>query len=63
LSSFTAKEASKRIVYDLLARAGGEDLTDDQFGFEEETQGYAHNIEAHSPTVVRQAARLEDDTF
>lgn len=50
-------------MHDLLARAGGEDLTDDHFGFEGETQGYAHNIETHSPTVVRQAAGLEDDTF
>ncbi|KAJ6121512.1 hypothetical protein N7512_003977 [Penicillium capsulatum] len=45
-----AKEASKRIVTDLLATAGADDLTDDI-------------PDEHSPSVVRRSERLEDDTF
>ncbi|KAK2748076.1 DASH complex subunit ask1 [Onygenales sp. PD_40] len=45
-----AKEASKRIVSELLYTAGGgEDLTDDEF--------------EHSPSIVRRAAGLEDESF
>ncbi|KAJ5917479.1 hypothetical protein N7466_011033 [Penicillium verhagenii] len=45
-----AKEASKRIVTDLLATAGAGDITDD---FDDE----------HSPSIIRRMERLEDDTF
>ncbi|KAJ5987134.1 hypothetical protein N7451_011499 [Penicillium sp. IBT 35674x] len=45
-----AKEASKRIVTDLLATAGAGDITDD---FDDD----------QSPSVVRRMERLEDDTF
>jgi DASH complex subunit ASK1 len=65
LLPFTAKEASKRIVSDLLATAGGaDDLTDDRFDLEGDNFAYGHEAgEEHSPTVVRGAATLEDDTF
>ncbi|KAJ5127126.1 hypothetical protein N7448_007905 [Penicillium atrosanguineum] len=46
----TAKEASKRIVTDLLATAGAGDITDE---FDED----------QSPSVIRRTERLEDDTF
>ncbi|PLB36454.1 DASH complex subunit ASK1 [Aspergillus candidus] len=45
-----AKEASKRIVEDLLFTAGANDTTDDL-------------PEDHSPSVIRRAERLEDETF
>lgn len=45
-----AKEASKRIVSDLLATAGAEDITDDM-------------DEEQSPSVIRRVERLEDETF
>ena len=45
----TAKDASKRIVSDLLQTAGGaSDFTDD--------------YDAH-PTIVRRSEAFEDDTF
>ncbi|KAJ5097339.1 hypothetical protein N7456_008060 [Penicillium angulare] len=44
-----AKEASKRIVDDLLATAGAGDVTDD--------------LDDQSPSVIRRMERLEDDTF
>ncbi|KAJ5727760.1 hypothetical protein N7493_005580 [Penicillium malachiteum] len=43
-----AREASKRIVGDLLATAGAGDITDDL---------------DESPSVIRRTERLEDDTF
>lgn len=46
-----AKEASKRIVSDLLATAGAEDITDDDMDGEQ------------SPSVIRRVERLEDETF
>jgi DASH complex subunit ASK1 len=46
----TAKEASKRIVTDLLATAGAGDITDDI-------------DDDQSPSVIRRTERLEDDTF
>ncbi|CRG89724.1 DASH complex subunit ASK1 [Talaromyces islandicus] len=59
-----AKEASKRIVSDLLATAGGGDEDDDesyaQHRYYYQTPG---GDEAYSPTVVRSGARIEDDTF
>ncbi|OQE18116.1 hypothetical protein PENFLA_c022G00037 [Penicillium flavigenum] len=45
-----AREASKRIVTDLLATAGAGDITDD-FG------------DDHSPSVIRRMEHLEDETF
>ncbi|KAJ5985982.1 hypothetical protein N7522_013178 [Penicillium canescens] len=45
-----AKEASKRIVTDLLATAGAGDITDD---FDDD----------QSPSVIRRMERLEDETF
>lgn len=47
---FTAKEASKRIVTDLLATAGAGDVTDD-FGDDQ------------SPSIIRRMENLEDETF
>ncbi|KAJ5574929.1 hypothetical protein N7450_008828 [Penicillium hetheringtonii] len=44
-----AKEASKRIVTDLLATAGADDITDD--------------IDDHSPGIIRRSGPMEDDTF
>lgn len=48
--SFTAREASKRIVTDLLATAGAGDVTDD-FGDDQ------------SPSIIRRMEHLEDETF
>ncbi|OQE41236.1 hypothetical protein PENCOP_c005G00125 [Penicillium coprophilum] len=45
-----AREASKRIVTDLLATAGAGDITDD---FDDD----------QSPSVIRRMERLEDETF
>ncbi|KAJ5793710.1 hypothetical protein N7457_000309 [Penicillium paradoxum] len=45
-----AREASKRIVTDLLATAGAGDLTEDL-------------DDDHSPSVIRRMERLEDETF
>lgn len=45
-----AKEASKRIVDDLLATAGADDITDEA-------------DDDQSPSVIRRVERLEDDTF
>ena len=45
-----AKEASKRIVEDLLFTAGANDTTDDV-------------PEEQSPSVIRRVERLEDETF
>lgn len=50
LTVTAAKEASKRIVTDLLATAGAGDLTD-EIG------------DAQSPSVIRRGERLEDETF
>ena len=52
LTSFAlvAREASKRIVTDLLATAGAGDITDD-LGDDQ------------SPSVIRRMERLEDETF
>lgn len=45
-----AKDASKRIVSDLLQTAGGaSDFTDD--------------YDMHSPTIVRRSEAFEDETF
>ncbi|KAJ5975893.1 hypothetical protein N7481_009600 [Penicillium waksmanii] len=45
-----AKEASKRIVTDLLATAGADDFTDDI-------------DDGPSPSIIRRSGRMEDDTF
>ncbi|OJK04830.1 hypothetical protein ASPACDRAFT_1884461 [Aspergillus aculeatus ATCC 16872] len=45
-----AKEASKRIVEDLLFTAGANDTTDDI-------------VEEQSPSVIRRVEKLEDETF
>jgi DASH complex subunit ASK1 len=50
LSTFIAREASRRIVTDLLATAGAGDITDD---IDDE----------QSPSVIRRMENLEDDTF
>ena len=44
-----AREASKRIVEDLLLTAGGGNVTDD--------------LEEDSPSVVRRTEALDEDTF
>jgi DASH complex subunit ASK1 len=48
--AITAKEASKRIVEDLLFTAGANDTTDDL------------PIE-QSPSIIQRVERLEDETF
>jgi DASH complex subunit ASK1 len=55
-----AKEASKRIVSDLLATAGGGDDITDDYGTEGE---HERGREEHSPTVVQRSRDLADDTF
>ncbi|QGA15325.1 hypothetical protein EYB26_002982 [Talaromyces marneffei] len=59
-----AKEASKRIVSDLLATAGGTGTTSDDMT-EDFYNRYRAGVDEdeHSPTVVRSGGRLEDDTF
>ncbi|KAL1969360.1 hypothetical protein VTN77DRAFT_9553 [Rasamsonia byssochlamydoides] len=52
-----AKEASKRIVSDLLATAGGGDLTD-EYGY-----GLEGREEEHSPTIIQRSRDLADETF
>ena len=61
-----AKEASKRIVEDILTNAGldyGEEELD--FSQVTETEGFDANFgaDATSPSVVRKAMNVEDDTF
>ena len=46
----SAKEASKRIVSDLLVSAGANDITDSV-------------DDEQSPSVIRRVNRLEDETF
>ncbi|KAH8698410.1 DASH complex subunit Ask1-domain-containing protein [Talaromyces proteolyticus] len=58
-----AKEASKRIVEDLLATAGGTGTTADDLTGGYEVPHRTGEDEEYSPTVVRSGARLEDDTF
>ncbi|QKX62365.1 uncharacterized protein TRUGW13939_09524 [Talaromyces rugulosus] len=71
-----AKEASKRIVSDLLATAGGGGSNEDDDDDDDENyadQSYAKHQyyqtpgggddEGYSPTLVRSGARIEDDTF
>ena len=57
LTCVTAKEASQRIVQELLdtARVGGHDEFTDDFDLDLKMDD--------SPSVVRQAAGLEDETF
>ena len=57
-----AKEASKRIVEDILTNAGldyGEEELD--FSQDLETQGF--DADSTSPSVVRKAMNIEDETF
>ena len=53
-----AREASKRIVEDLLLTAGA-DATDDIEGMDDDE----YSFEDPSPSVVRRALDVEDDTF
>lgn len=55
-----AKEASKRIVSDILATAGGTDLTD-EYGYG--LEGRQREEEEHSPTVIQRSRDLADETF
>ncbi|KAK4947604.1 DASH complex subunit ask1 [Elasticomyces elasticus] len=58
-----AKEASKRIVEDILTNAGV-DYDDDEIDFEHEIETQGFDLEdATSPSVVRKAADIEDETF
>lgn len=64
LTSDIAKEASKRIVSDLLATAGGTGTTmDDDMTGEYYNNKYRVDEEEYSPTVVRSGGKLEDETF
>jgi hypothetical protein len=59
---FLAKEASKRIVDDILTTAGL-DYDDEEIDFSQElgTQGF--DMDENSPSVVRKAVNIEDETF
>lgn len=57
----TAKEASKRIVSDLLYTAGGGDSTSSNT--EDPVTGRFDEYEEHSPSVVRRAEGFGEDTF
>lgn len=58
----TAKEASKRIVEDILTTAGM-DYDDEEIDFSRELETQGFDDEATSPSVVRRAANIEDETF
>jgi hypothetical protein len=59
LISGTAKEASKRIVEDLLMTAGVGAADDDEFTDEIDDR----MMDPTSPSVVRKAAGFEDESF
>lgn len=62
LCALPAKEASKRIVSDILATAGGgTDLTDEYYGYG--LEGRQREEEEHSPTVIQRSRDLADETF
>lgn len=54
-----AREASRKIVEDLLLTAGA-DATDEIEGNGEDGEGF---VEEPSPSVVRRGWEVEDDTF
>jgi len=55
------KQASKRIVEDLLATAGVGRDDDQEFTDEIETQAFG--VDENSPSVVRRAVNIEDESF
>ncbi|KAJ9630085.1 uncharacterized protein PV06_07151 [Exophiala oligosperma] len=57
-----AKEASQRIVDDILTRAGM-DFEDEEIDFSRELETEALDVGVASPSVVRAAANIEDETF
>ncbi|EXJ77081.1 hypothetical protein A1O3_10239 [Capronia epimyces CBS 606.96] len=57
-----AKEASKRIVQDILTTAGM-DFDDEEIDFSRELETQEFEADATSPSVVRRAVNLEDETF
>lgn len=59
---FTAKEASKRIVQDILTTAGM-DFDDEEIDFSRELETQGFDAEPTSPSLVRRATKIEDETF
>ncbi|KAL6247163.1 DASH complex subunit ask1 [Rhinocladiella similis] len=57
-----AKEASQRIVDDILTRAGM-DFEEEEIDFSRELDTETLDVGAASPSVVRAAVNLEDETF
>jgi len=57
-----AKEASQRIVDDILTRAGM-DFEEEEIDFSRELETEALDVGAASPSVVRATANIEDETF
>ncbi|EXJ83269.1 hypothetical protein A1O1_06888 [Capronia coronata CBS 617.96] len=57
-----AKEASQRIVRDILTTAGL-DFDDEEIDFSRELETQGFDADSTSPSVVRRAVNLEDETF
>ncbi|KAL2410948.1 hypothetical protein ABEF95_002027 [Exophiala dermatitidis] len=57
-----AKEASKRIVQDILTTAGM-DFDDEEIDFSRELETQGFDAERTSPSLVRRATKIEDETF
>ncbi|KIX05327.1 uncharacterized protein Z518_06199 [Rhinocladiella mackenziei CBS 650.93] len=57
-----AREASKRIVEDILTNAGM-DYDDGEIDFSRELETQGFDDEATSPSVVRKTTNIEDETF
>lgn len=58
-----AKEASKRIVDDILTTAGLDFDDDEEIDFSQELETQGFDMDENSPSVVRKAANIEDETF
>ncbi|KEF55162.1 uncharacterized protein A1O9_08816 [Exophiala aquamarina CBS 119918] len=58
-----AKEASKRIVDDILTTAGLDYDDDEEIDFSQELETREFDIDENSPSVVRKATNIEDETF
>lgn len=56
-----AREASKRIMDDILATAGVD--YDEEIDFTQSLDTLGYDVDDNSPSVVRRATNIEDETF
>lgn len=56
-----AREASKRIMDDILATAGVD--YDEEIDFTQSLDTPGYDVDDNSPSVVRRATNIEDETF